>query len=316
MEVTYVFNEDGTFTMDRVFNGKALPTSRGTWAYKITTNYGGDLTLNNVAQPHYGVFWYDRDCAVIQVANVNVAKDWRLKWAVKQFDSTYSHKVWYERDDSLNDHIVVHHVSSFKGYRQEELWTPLRCKRIAANNSPSLKKVVSTQSTHLKQSELGGKPPYRIVDLVREKDSDFAYAFTLELSGDASIQTFFGVQTVFANEVRAAYQTENPNADVSALRVVVQPQLSNGKIIGRAEVLTITPVSLSYDAGTRRGKLSVRFNPGQAEEARAWIRKNIETLARDKNIAVTTGQTPPAATYYSLGERIEGNVMEIEFKTE
>ena len=160
------------------------------------------------------------------------------------------------------------------------------------------------------------KPPYRIIDLAREKDSDFAYAFTLELSGDASIQTFFGIQAMFANEVRAAYQMEYPNANISTLRVVVQPRLSNGKIVGRAEVLTITPVSLSYDAGSRRGRLSVRFNPGQAEEARAWIRKNIETLARDKNIALMTGQLPPAATYYSLGEKIDGNVIEIEFKTE
>ena len=52
------------------------------------------------------------------------------------------------------------------------------------------------------------------------------------------------------------------------------------------------------------------------DEARAWIRKNIETLARDKNIALTTGQLPPEATYYSLGEKIVGNVMEIEFRTE
>ena len=166
------------------------------------------------------------------------------------------------------------------------------------------------------EAEQVGKPPYRIVDLAREKGSDFAYAFTLELPGNASIQTFFGIQSTFANEVRAAYQMEYPKADASALRVVVQPSLSNGRIVGRAEVLTIAPVSLSYDAGTRRGRLSVRFNPGQAEEARAWIRKNIETLAQDKNIALTTGQLPPAATYYSLGERIEGSVMEIEFKTE
>lgn len=43
---------------------------------------------------------------------------------------------------------------------------------------------------------------------------------------------------------------------------------------------------------------------------------NIICLVRDKNIALTTGQLPPAATYYSLGEKVDGNVMEIEFKTE
>ena len=172
------------------------------------------------------------------------------------------------------------------------------------------------KSIQMAKSGVAGKPPYRIIKLKREEGSDFAYSFELELMENASIQTFFGVQNVFANEVLVAYMMEYPNANSHTLRVSVHPRLEEGRIVGRAEVLTIAPVSLSYDAGTRRGRLSVRFNPGQAEEARAWVRKNIETLAQDKNIALTTGQLPPAATYYSLGERIEGSIMEIEFKTE
>ena len=60
----------------------------------------------------------------------------------------------------------------------------------------------------------------------------------------------------------------------------------------------------------------MRFNAGQMEEAREWIKKNVETLARDKNIAHVTGQLLPVATYYLFGESISGNIMEIEFKTE
>jgi len=160
------------------------------------------------------------------------------------------------------------------------------------------------------------KPSYRIISLEREKSVDFAYTFSLEMSEDPSIEAFFAIQTAFARKVLDAYKEEYPSVDVSTLRVYVLPQLVNGRIEGRAAVLTIAPVSLSYDANTRRGRLSVRFNDGQYEEAREWIRKNIETLARDKNIALVTGQLPPAATYYSLGEKVDGNVMEIEFKTE
>ncbi|MBR6470857.1 MAG: hypothetical protein IKS83_03590 [Victivallales bacterium] len=120
----------------------------------------------------------------------------------------------------------------------------------------------------------------------------------------------------FSENLRSAYLRMHPGVNAGSLVVDVRPALDNGRISGRAAVLTIAPESLSYDAVTRRGRLSVRFNPGQAEEARAWIRGNIETLARDKNIRLVTGQLPPAATYYSLDERIEGNVMEIEFKTE
>ena len=170
--------------------------------------------------------------------------------------------------------------------------------------------TVQTMSTHCPQ-----KPPYKIISLCRDASCDFAYAFVLELNGEPSIQTFFGIQGIFAHEVRNAYKMEYPNADVSTLRIAVQPQQVSGRIQGRAAVLTIVPVSLSYDANTRQGRLSVRFNVGQMEEARAWIRKNIETLARDKNIALVAGQLPPAATYYSLGEKIDGDVMEIELKT-
>ena len=160
------------------------------------------------------------------------------------------------------------------------------------------------------------KPLYRIDSLVRESNSDFAYTFSLKMNEDSSIEAFFAIQGVFAREVLDAYKAEYPNADVSTLRVYVLPRLVNGRIEGRAVVLTITPVSLSYDANTRRGRLSVHFNDGQYEEAREWIRKNIETLARDKNIVLVTGRLPPSATYYSLGEKVEGNVMTIEFRTE
>jgi len=190
--------------------------------------------------------------------------------------------------------------------------------RAAAAEAERLRAQAASRTAMQKmQIEQANKPPYHIIDLVREKGSDFAYAFSLELDGNASIQTFFGVQNIFANEVRAAYQMEYPNADMSSLRVVVQPSLSNGRIVGRAEVLTIAPIALSYDASARLGRLSVRFNSSQYEEARAWARKNIETLARDKNIVLVSGEIPPAARFYSLGESLKnGNILEIEFKTE
>ena len=195
--------------------------------------------------------------------------------------------------------------------KEHEAWQ----RQIAAERKQRESKIQQTLQRP-DVSPQSAQPPYRIVHLERDGSSDFAYRFALVLNGEPSIQTFFGIQKVFADEVRSAYHLEYPNADLHSLRIAVQPRLVNGQIEGRASVLTINPVSLSYDPNTRRGKLAVKFNAGQAEEARAWIRKNIETLARDKNIALTAGQLPPAATYYSLGEKIDGNVMEIEFKTE
>lgn len=160
------------------------------------------------------------------------------------------------------------------------------------------------------------KPEYSLESLMWDKDSDYACSFVIKMNGECSLDTFFEVQESVERKIRNGYCRNHRNANRESLVVDVRPNLEDGLITGRAVVLTISIASGHYDANTRCGKLAVKFNAGQAEEARAWIRKNIETLARDKNIALTAGQLPPAATYYSLGEKIDGNVMEIEFKTE
>ena len=88
--------------------------------------------------------------------------------------------------------------------------------------------------------------------------------------------------------------------------------MKDGRISGRVVVLSFCVTSLAYDPNTRTGKLAVKVNANQYEEARKWIRKNIETLARDKNIALVTGEIPPAAKFYLGREELkDGNVLEI-----
>ena len=162
-------------------------------------------------------------------------------------------------------------------------------------------------------------PAHRVVRLVHDAESDFACRFTLELlempldPDKAKV----AVLKEFGESLKEEYVGSVCGAKQMALAVNYTDVKMDGKLIhGRASVLAMSLVSLSYDASTRYGKLSVRFNAGQDKEAREWIRKNIETLARDKNIALVTGQLPPAATYYSLSEKVDGNVMTIEFRTE
>ena len=161
---------------------------------------------------------------------------------------------------------------------------------------------------------------YRVVKCEREKTCDFAYRFVLEMQGaDAgTLATFRRAQNEFRSALCEEYAEATPTADYDSL-VVDFPEfkMNRTQIEGRGVVLTIAPVSLNYDSITRHGVLSVRFVANQYEEARSWAKRNIETLARDKNIALVTGQLPPEARYYSLGEKLkDGNVLEIEFKTE
>ena len=76
-------------------------------------------------------------------------------------------------------------------------------------------------------------------------------------------------------------------------------------------------LSLTYDPKTRKGVMSVRIEANKYEEARAYIRKNIATLARDANVALKTDTLPPESHFYLGREEIKnGNILEIEFETE
>ncbi len=160
---------------------------------------------------------------------------------------------------------------------------------------------------------------YRIVSFDRESGSEFAYRFVLALlEENSSLQTLRSVQQEFRLAVKSDYAESFPGVDARSLYVdFPEYKLNDGKISGRAVVLSISVSSLSYDPNTRKGRLAVKVNANQYEEARKWIRKNIETLARDKNIALVTGEIPPAAKFYLGREELkDGNVLEIEFKTE
>ena len=161
------------------------------------------------------------------------------------------------------------------------------------------------------------RPPYVLDRLEWVEGKDFALVFEVKLRDECSIKSFFGIQREFENEVRQFYCVRYPRVDTNSLVFDFKPALKNGRITGQVEVLTITPVSLTYDSNTRKGMLAVRYNANQFVEAREWIRRHIETLARDKNIALTTGEIPPAAKFYLGNEELKaGNVLEIEFRTE
>lgn len=158
---------------------------------------------------------------------------------------------------------------------------------------------------------------YTLDRFVWDSDRDYACSFALKMNGECTIEAFSSIENEFREHVRNAFLKSHPSVDARFLIVDVRPSVDKGKVVGTAAVLTIKPVSMAYDAKMRQGKISVRFGPGQYEEARAWARKNIETLARDKNLVLVTGQLPPEARYYSLGETVkDGNVLEIEFRTE
>ena len=206
---------------------------------------------------------------------------------------------------------------------QNELLPAAKEKAFAYAVAKRLKELedsgVIDEMLRKRETEKSKAPPHRIERLSRDSARKFAYDFALELQSVPSNpnETVRAVIHDFAKAIVDDYADTFPHAKKDLLRVAFSGvSISGMKISGKASVLTIAPVSLSYDANTRRGKLSVRFNPGQADESRKWVLENIEALARDKNIMLTTGSTPPPGSFSICEEKVDGSTLEIEFKTE
>ena len=193
---------------------------------------------------------------------------------------------------------------------------PKPVKRVTREDAP--RRVQQKKETRrVKHQE---KKAYDILSLERTMDDGFAYHFVLQIADGAetSLKTIKSVKQDFRKAIRDDYAESFFGASVASVFVEFpQFMFSDGKIVGKAVVMSMVVLSMKYDPLTRTGCISVCLNDGHFEEARKWIRHNIETLVRDKNIALTTGEIPYAAKFYLGREEVkDGNILEIEFKTE
>ena len=144
---------------------------------------------------------------------------------------------------------------------------------------------------------------FEIVCFKREDGREHRYFFTLRSRGNGAIS--FNETRELKKSLRAMvrddYRASFP--DVAADSLIVdfsEFSLRDGMVAGKAEVLSIDVESLHYDSNTRKGTMRVRIGENQFEESRRYARRNIETLVRDKNIALDARDIPPAAVFYLL----------------
>ena len=170
-----------------------------------------------------------------------------------------------------------------------------------------------------KTADVSMAPKHNIVRLDRDSNKNFSYAFELELLENPADfkKAWQMVLQDFAKSLKEDYVDVFPSADIASLEVSFSGFKRDGlRLSGSAAVLTLKPVSLEYNSHNRKGNMSVRFAEGQVSEASTWIRRNIKTLVRDKNIALTSGSLPPEGKFAITNEKIDGNVMTIEFMAE
>ncbi len=298
----YEFKEDGSYKMRQVINGEES-SANGVWNYK-----DGFLTMGIRTN---GIIPVNREYKVVPYSRNEFDKQWASnRHAFEYWDSFYRrHKnpaqldlqVTYTENGCFYQNVVQYYPSYTLAWESYNF--PERYHRIGDVSAMPMDK---------------GQAAYTILSCTRENGDGFSYQFELKLEKDKSLRAFRNIQQEFRSVLREDYVESTPGMDDQKLYVdFPEYRFENGKIIGRATILSITPVQMKYDSNTRTGRLAVKVKANQYEEARKWIRKNIETLARDKNIALTTGEIPPAAKFYLGREELkDGNVLEIEFRTE
>jgi len=177
-----------------------------------------------------------------------------------------------------------------------------------------LGRIVDAQNVAEEESKV------EVVTLDCEAGRDFAYRFVLQSRAGTSISLsdYNDIRSSFRNAIRSHYAANHPNLNPRSL-VVDYPEwaLGGGRITGKAVVLMISAESLSYNSSSRTGRIAVRIGANQFEEARRWIRKNIESIATGSNIKVEGDALPFGARFYTGRELIkENDMLEVEFKTE
>ena len=170
-----------------------------------------------------------------------------------------------------------------------------------------------------KAADVSTTPKHSIIRLDRDSNKSFSYSFELELAENPVDlkNAFRDVLQEFAKSLKEDYIDVFPSADIASLEVLFSGFKRDGlRLSGSASVLTLKPISLEYNSHNRKGIMSVRFTEGQSPEASAWIRRNVKTLVRDKNIALTSGSLPLEGKFAITNEKNDGNVMTIEFMVE
>lgn len=161
---------------------------------------------------------------------------------------------------------------------------------------------------------------YAVDRFERVSGNEFAYEFKISFAetngvGLAAAQR---VKRELRTSIEEDYLAASPDARGESVQIDFPVFSMKGNIVeGRAEITRIAVTSLTYDDVTQKGVISVRIGASSFEKARAWVRKNIETIVRDKNIALTTGKVPADKRFFLGTERVlEGNILQIEFETE
>ena len=158
--------------------------------------------------------------------------------------------------------------------------------------------------------------PYSIDSFAREPGDKYAYRFVLKLNDASAADMTLSrrIQADLRQSVRDDYVASSGTKDTSSLQIdFPEYAIRDGKVVGRAVVMTVELLEFVYDPDTAHGRLAVKVNPQQYETTRLGVRNNIATLAKDKNANILSALS--GKPRFTIGREIlrDDNVLEVEF---
>lgn len=181
--------------------------------------------------------------------------------------------------------------------------------------------IVETNNKHTDRNETlqnSVSDKYEIVEFEKDDDCVYRYSFVLKRrdSSSVAVRESRELKKILRAMIREDYLLSFPDAARSVVIDFPKFSLQNGSVVGNAVALTFSVASLEYDSHRRRGVMRIGIGENQFEDARRYARKNIESIARDKNIALDAKTIPPSAVFYLEGEKLNGGMLEISFRVE
>lgn len=166
-------------------------------------------------------------------------------------------------------------------------------------------------------SKVGSEISYQIETFERLNEDEFAYAFKLTTDKPLGLSRANQIKNELRVSVADEYRAiRGPSAGSSILVDFPEFVISKCSIFGKAVVIQINIDSLRYDTTTHKGVIIVKIGSQKFEDVRRTVRRNIEMIVRDKNIALTTGSIPPEAHFFIGNERVNNGMLEIEFEAQ
>ena len=121
------------------------------------------------------------------------------------------------------------------------------------------------------------------------------------------------LRTMIRDDFAASYPSVN-----RAVLVVdfMKYEIDDSFLKGTASVLPLEVHAFDYDKNTRKGRMKIHVEATLLQDARTYCRRNIESIVRDKNVALVSGVIPPSARFELLDETVKDGILEIVFQAE